>query len=567
MTLALGPSLTRKWLAAALVAALAVTATAAEAKPKKSRSAAQSSSSRSSGGDEYAGWKRGTAAIVVDGNTGKVLYEENADSLRHPASLTKIMTLYMLFEQLQAGRLKLDSDLPVSAHAASQSPTKLNLRPGSTIEVEDAIKAVVTRSANDAAVVIGEAIGGTESNFAEMMTRKARALGMSNTTFRNASGLPNPGQVTTARDLSILGRAIQDRFPREYRYFSTRAFVYRGETIGNHNRLMLRMEGVDGIKTGYTNASGFNLVTSLHRDDRFLVGVVLGGSSASSRDQRMASILTSNLPRAYAGGRVAPKVIETAQRDDEPAPRPMPIPVAARQSEPAQAVAPLPPPQRVAYAAADPVTTASVAPVRAPTPGSAEPIKPVAVRTTTIARPGSNQMPAPTFSGQPSGTLGYLPAQSAAAAQSDIESPPGDLLMGPPPERETSPVAHGVRTASAAPVALPAATVASATTPAPKPVRVASTGPVATPRSAPPRSGWIIQIGAFGGEKEARSQLDAARGKAGKLLKSADPYTEKVEKGRSDIYRARFAGLTEKDAKEACRLLERNKFDCMTLRN
>ncbi|OYW31365.1 MAG: hypothetical protein B7Z45_10420 [Azorhizobium sp. 12-66-6] len=199
------------------------------------------------------------------------------------------MTLYLLFEQLEAGRLKLDSEMVVSSRAAAQSPSKLNVRAGSTIDVEDAIKAIVTRSANDVAVVIAETVGGTEERFADMMTRKAHALGMSRTNFENANGLPNPRQVTTARDLSILGRAIQERFPREYKYFSTRSFTYKGETIGNHNRLLGRVEGVDGIKTGYTRASGFNLLTSLHRDDRYLIGVVLGGSSGASPSGSSAS--------------------------------------------------------------------------------------------------------------------------------------------------------------------------------------------------------------------------------------------------------------------------------------
>ena len=219
------------------------------------------------------------AAIVVDANTGQILHANNADSLRHPASLTKIMTLYLLFEQIEAGKLKLDSRLSVSSDAARQSPTKLGLRPGSTIEVEDAIKGLVTRSANDAAVVIAEAIGGDEDRFARMMTRKAQSLGMSRTVYRNASGLPDHEQVTTARDQALLGRAIQDRFPRYYRYFAT-ASSYRGVAIRNHNHLLGRVEGVDGIKTGYTRDSGFNLVTSVKRDSRHIVAVVLGGASS-----------------------------------------------------------------------------------------------------------------------------------------------------------------------------------------------------------------------------------------------------------------------------------------------
>ena len=192
------------------------------------------------------------AAMVVDVKSGRTLHEVNEDALRHPASITKVMTLYMLFEQLEKGRYDLDSPLTVSANAAAQAPSKLGLRPGSTVTVEEAIKALVTKSANDVACAIGENIAGSEPRFAEMMTRKAKALGMSRTHYANASGLPDPDQITTAHDLTILARAIQDRFPRYYRYFQTRSFAFRGRTIGNHNRLLGNVEGVDGIKTGYT---------------------------------------------------------------------------------------------------------------------------------------------------------------------------------------------------------------------------------------------------------------------------------------------------------------------------
>ncbi len=203
------------------------------------------------------------AALVVDANSGNVLHAANADALRHPASLTKIMTLYLLFEQIEAGKLRLDSRLEVSEHASQQAPSKLGLVPGQTISVEDAIRALVTKSANDAAAVVAEAIGGDEDSFARMMTRKARALGMHRTVYANASGLPDEDQLTTARDQATLGRAIQDRFPRYYRYFATPAFVYRGRAMRNHNKLLGRVQGVDGIKTGYTRASGFNLVSSV----------------------------------------------------------------------------------------------------------------------------------------------------------------------------------------------------------------------------------------------------------------------------------------------------------------
>src|SRR5436853_4480543 len=227
------------------------------------------------------------------------------------------MTLYLLFEQLETAKLKLDSQLKVSKDAASQSPTKLGLKPGSTLAVEDAIKGMVTRSANDAAVVVAEAIAGDEDDFAEMMTRKARALGMSRTIYKNASGLPDDNQITTARDQSTLGRAIQERFPRYYKYFSIRSFTFRGESISNHNHLLGKVEGVDGIKTGYINASGFNLVTSVHRGNRYVVAVILGGNSAGSRDARMRELIIKQITVA-ATQRTAP-VIAEAGRSSEPA--------------------------------------------------------------------------------------------------------------------------------------------------------------------------------------------------------------------------------------------------------
>src|ERR1700712_3283179 len=245
------------------------------------------------------------SSIIVDGNSGATLSSNNPDASRHPASLTKIMTLYLLFERLEAGNLKLDSEMDVSEHASEQPPTKLGLRPGNTLRVEDAIKGLVTRSANDAAVVSAEAISGDEDGFAKLMTRKARSLGMTRTVYRNASGLPNDDQVTTARDQSVLGRAVQDRFPRYYKYFATSAFHYRGRAIRNHNRLLGTVEGVDGIKTGYTRASGFNLVSSMRRGDRHLVGVVLGGRSGGSRDAIMRNLLAENLEKGATKRTVA----------------------------------------------------------------------------------------------------------------------------------------------------------------------------------------------------------------------------------------------------------------------
>src|ERR1700722_16480015 len=270
------------------------------------------------------------SSIIVDGNSGTTLQSNSPDGLRHPASLTKMMTLYLLFERLDSGKMKLDTEMAVSEHASDQAPTKLGLRPGQTIAVEDAIKGLVTRSANDAAVVIAESIAGGEDDFAKLMTRKARALGMNKTVYRNASGLPDDEQVTTARDQSPLGPAIQERFPRYYRYFSTVAFNFRGHSITNHNRLLGNVEGVDGIKTGYTRASGFNLVTSMRRGNRHLVGVVLGGRSAGSRDAIMRTLLVENLEKASTK-RTAIAIVERNPAETDAA-------QAEAATQPAQAV-------------------------------------------------------------------------------------------------------------------------------------------------------------------------------------------------------------------------------------
>jgi D-alanyl-D-alanine carboxypeptidase len=255
------------------------------------------------------------AAIVVDANSDQVLHEASPDEPRHPASLTKIMTLYLLFEQLEAGKVKLDTPLQVSARAALQAPTKLGLKANQTLSVEDAIKGMCTKSANDAAVVVSESIGGTEGEFAGLMTEKARALGMTNTTYVNASGLPADEQITTARDQAILGRAIQDRFPGFYRYFSTPSFRYHGVDMRNHNSLLGQVKGVDGIKTGYTEASGYNLVSSVRRDERRIVAVVLGGTSNAARDARMRQLIEEHISHASAR-RTAPTVMEAAGPDN-----------------------------------------------------------------------------------------------------------------------------------------------------------------------------------------------------------------------------------------------------------
>lgn len=238
------------------------------------------------------------AAYVLDTNTGQVLFSRNADHRRFPASLTKMMTLYLVFEALDADRISKNTKVPISANAASEPPSKIGVRSGSSVTVEQIILSLVTKSANDMATAIAEFLGGSEANFALMMTNKARQLGMNSTTFRNAHGLPNSQQVTTARDMAILGLAIREHFPDHYAYFNARQFNFGKQRFGNHNRLLGRVDGVDGIKTGYIRASGFNLVTSVRTGGRSVVAVVMGGQSGARRDAHMADLIREHLPHA-----------------------------------------------------------------------------------------------------------------------------------------------------------------------------------------------------------------------------------------------------------------------------
>ena len=232
------------------------------------------------------------SAVVVDANSGEVLYAKHPDSPRYPASITKIMTLYLTFEALAAGRLSLSDNITVSYHAATMAPSKLGLSAGQSITVDEAIRAVAVKSANDMAVALAEKIGGSEPRFAALMTLRAQELGMTNSQFVNASGLPDNRQLTTARDIAVLSRSVMRDYPQYYSYFGLRQFSYRGEVMNNHNHLLDSMPGVDGLKTGFINASGFNLAASAVRDGRRLIAVVLGGSSTAARDNNVQDLLS-----------------------------------------------------------------------------------------------------------------------------------------------------------------------------------------------------------------------------------------------------------------------------------
>ena len=554
------------------------------------------------------------ASIIVDGNSGSVLQSTSPDALRHPASLTKIMTLYLLFERLESGKLKLDTEMPVSKHAAEQDPTKLNLRAGQTIRVEDAIKGLVTRSANDAAVVIAEAIAGDEDDFAQMMTRKARSLGMSKTVYRNANGLPNDEQVTTARDQATLGRAIQERFPRYYRYFATSTFNWRGQSIRNHNHLLGSVEGVDGIKTGYTRASGFNLVSSMRRGNRHLIGVVLGGRSGGSRDAIMRNLLAENLEKGATTHTVAAVTerngadvnTDIAAASDTPARPPAQVQVAAAEAAPsrlaarlstlAAATAAMPPAQPRAEASKPEVrpTESKIEPAPLTNgvissqplsiiPGSSEPMKPVRVKTVQVkAGPVKVASAAPTQVSPP--VTSTIPSRSDVAETSGAVVARADLINKPEivsqPEAPKAEIARtelprqpagfgtgngilGVLPAATAAAPAPAAPKLASVDPVPQPIQMsAATKPVVT------HSGWIVQVGALESETEAQQRIDAARSSARGLLSKADPFTEPVvAKDNRKLYRARFAGLERDQAEAVCRALKRADISCITVRN
>jgi D-alanyl-D-alanine carboxypeptidase len=551
------------------------------------------------------------SSIIVDGNSGATLSANNPDASRHPASLTKIMTLYLLFERLDAGKMKLDTEMDVSEHASEQAPTKLGLRPGQSIAVEDAIKGLVTRSANDAAVVIAEAIAGDEGDFAKLMTRKARTLGMTKTVYRNASGLPDDEQVTTARDQATLGRAIQERFPRYYRYFSTTAFNYHGHSIRNHNKLLGNVEGVDGIKTGYTRASGFNLVTSMRRGNRHLVGVVLGGRSGGSRDTIMRGLLAENLEKAatkrtvaaiternssdanadVAEADAASRPTQTVQAQGavqvatvEPAAAP-----AARATAPATrsliaaAAAAIPQPQARTEPRTEPAPlTNGVIQAQQITaiPGSSEPMKPVKVKTVQV-KAGQTKL-ASASPVQPATPV----ANTVSPARPDVQETSSAMVAKPEtgksevaksdqlrPDMPPQPANHGtgngilgvLPASSLSSPSTPQALAYSDPTPSPQPQAVQQNGAI---KAVAPHTGWIIQVGALDSEDEARQRIEAARSQARGLLTKADPFTEPVVgKGDKKLFRARFAGLDRDQAEAVCRTLKRSDISCITIKN
>lgn len=478
------------------------------------------------------------ASIVIDANSGEVLQSSNADRPHYPASLTKMMTLYLLFEQIEAGKFSPKSQLTVSAYAARQPPTRLGVKPGETIPVEAAIMSLITRSANDVSVVIAENIAGDVDSFARRMTAKARQIGMTHTLFRNPNGLPNPEQVTTARDMAILGRSLFERFPKFSHYFARTSFTYRGHVIRNHNKLLGRVDGVDGIKTGYTRASGFNLVTSMHRNGRHMIAAVLGGPTGPSRDARMRELVNAYAPKLAARktnySLAARSISHPGNAPEEK------VEVAA--AEPATAVTPTPRPVEEESASAvdsdDEETAADQAPA---------PVAP--------ARPAA---PAQQIASLPPVRASATPWQVAATqvqSVQDIRPRTGSILQwrtGAQPAHEPT---ASVPTASAPASSAAVARAESKAKPAPAPVEEEAL------------SGWVVQIAATNSETEAQRILKEARDSVGRTLRAAKPVTERVAKGSQTLYRARFAGFSDKNsAEKACAALKRSDYSCLTLK-
>lgn len=448
------------------------------------------------------------SSIAVDARTGKILFARNADSKRYPASLTKIMTLYLVFEDLKAGRITMNTNLRMSRYAAARPPSKLGIKPGRSIKVRHAIMALVTKSANDVATAIAENLEGSEKRFARRMTRTARRIGMTRTTFRNASGLPNRSQMTTARDMATLGLRMQRDFPRYYKFFKTRRFTYRGRRYGNHNRLLGRIEGVDGIKTGYTRASGFNLTTSARRGKKRIVAVVMGGRTGRSRNRYMSALVkrmfakkrltNSSRIASVAGTPPGYKKIRTKSKTRLASIRALPLP----RKKPVRT----------------PVRTKVAAVVKKQQDRILVPAKPV---TTSVS----------TFKTAILTDEDVAPFTNDTGSRAINSSGKADLL------------------------------VAKKTT-IKKTTKVVEK---ALPDTNQHKDTWNIQIGASPSKAGATGLLAKASKKARKNLNGKVAFTMEVRKNGSKFYRARFAGFNRRTATRACRTLSKKGIGCFAL--
>jgi len=501
------------------------------------------------------------AVLILDANTGRTLYQSAAEAPRHPASLAKMMTLYLVFEHIEQGRLTFQTKIRMSANAAAAAPSKLDLDEGEEIAVIDAVKALITKSANDVAVAIAEHIAGSESNFARLMNQKAAQLGMHATLFKNASGLPDLEQVTTARDMVTLALRLQDDFPRHYPLFSTRTFSFNGDTYKNHNKLLTNYEGTDGLKTGYTHASGFNLVASVRRGHKHVIGAVFGGESASTRDRTMRTFLNVGLVKAsHIKSRV-----------------PIPAVVAARPKPAERKVAEVPSPQRVVdRPPAKPV--ASTAADEAPeAQASTQPIEMAKVRTVlvtpraTAKPPDSIEAVLEKDARSASATLKPEAPQQQPQQQWATATTGGALFRVP--AAASSSLADAKRAAQPSTLEQQAARLGGgAVNPDPAVTTQAlgatqsKSGWSSQVATAGAAGGFHVQIGAYQSVAEAERQLAAAREKATTALRNRTPVTVQFKLGDKVFYRARYAGFDAQSAAAACGELKRAKVDCLVMK-
>ena len=467
------------------------------------------------------------SALTVDARNGKVLYAKDIDGIRHPASLTKMMTLYILFQDMSAGKLNLNSPITVSRRCTGMAPSKLGVKAGGSITAETATRALVVKSANDIACAVAETLGGSESAFAQRMTRTARSLGMSRTTFLNASGLPNPGQVTTARDMATLGLRLMRDFPQYYPYFRTRSFVYQGRTIKGHNRLLGSYEGADGIKTGYIAASGFNLVTSARRGDKRLVGVVIGGKSGASRDAYMKQMLSQWFNDASSGRTIAAYAGSSkgAQPTDE-------IQTADTSGDDSAT----PPPTRKEAAAKR---------------------LPASKSKTQQNQVAANPPEEPAEQGDTedgADSMASLAAQ--AAAPTDAASTTGTTTQAEPPAPAVETVPQ--------PTPDPSLGDGQAAVPFQQKTQEQQLADQAQMASiaAGTDAGWTISLGEYATKSDAAAVLQMTRKRVPDAIGGRTAQTVMVEKSGKITYRARFTGFDEASATMACKAIKRQKTPC-----
>ncbi len=473
------------------------------------------------------------ASIVMDANTGMILSQRYADKSLHPASLTKMMTLLLTFEALDRGLIKKSDRVRISNYAASMVPSKLGLPAGSSIKVEDAIYALVTKSANDVAVAVAEHIGGSERKFAQLMTARARTIGMNKTKFRNASGLHHKSQVSTARDMGKLARYILQRHPHYYRYFSTKSFTYRGKTYRSHNRLMNTYKGMDGFKTGYVNASGFNLVASAYRDGRRLIGVVFGGRSSKTRNAHMAEIMDSGFKKATK--------IRVALTTVPPKPTPKPNLVTPNQLAAAQKQ------QRQNRSQAGFTTLAALD------------------NNTKLVRPNSTVQPDYTALskalqegafGELSGQGDFDPSVSKRLETGLIALSvhKGDYRPNPAPATQTQKALRNMGHA----VVSRMGTNTNASSAGQSHM---NKGPEALIHPKDIVGKWSVQIGAFNSRSATDEALRNAKGNLPPSLAKANPMAVPLRTASGMIFRARLGSLSQSEAKLACKYLK----ECMTI--